>query len=577
MKKTLFILLLIFSAIFFSSASFAETPLPTSSADPDIQSSYTMECLVPPEDFGDKKNLFGRDGTTGLRGRPPEESTIYLNGQCSSPAGCDLTLCVIDQFENMTRGDLQAADEGTEAGQAKNRVDVEHGEEKCTTGNAEKDLYYFGQDYTGVTETTLTAPDLVNNHMSPGVIDSLKAILKNPEGHSFYSFYAIGGTGTIFPTTSADQELDPTLSSNRTQQLGTAGGTVPSTSVTLMPGEQGDCETIYWDPYGRVFDGVSLEPLNKNEAKVTLLNKDGSVVTIPGNNVNLDILGKYNILINKDGEYKLKVVPVTQHQFIDFMPDVRYKDLYESVFMPGSLPFFESVKDPKRVDVALKPISTPYSRQISVVQNDYKQVWAGGKKYIKIDLRVTHPKSTVRLIVNDIVIKNDGEGNTLPLTADKNGYWKIMVRDYKVLSQKGFRVEISKNPQYYMFAGSSGYKTIIDFDPILAYIEGYAYDDNRSILPDIKIQVRLKMNNSVFYETRSNEQGFFTIGSANLPPMDYYLVFVDPSNNLSIKKTTAKFVNENTTFLDKEKINLLKGEKNGQPVVKIPISREIFH
>lgn len=568
MKKIFLILSIFLFLIFFSNALLKLAFADTLENEEDIQSSYIMECLVPPEDFGDKKNLFGRDGTTGFHGRPPEESTIYLNGQCSSPAGCDLTLCVINQFENLTRGDINAADEETEIGQAKSRIYIEPGEEKCTTGNSEKDLYYFGQDYTSVTETTLTAPNLIDNHIPSGKIENLLAILKNPEGHSFYSFYAIGGTGTIFPTTAVDEGLDPTLLSNRTQQLGTAKGSSQPISITLAPGERADCETVYWDPYGRVFDGFSLEPLNKDEAKVTLLNKDDSIVAIPNNNVSIDILGKYNILINKDGEYKLKVTPLTAHQFINFIPDPRYKDLYESIFMPGDQAFFESVKEPKRVDVSLKPVSNPYNRLIDIVQNDYKQVWANGKKYIKIEIRVTHPKSIVKLIVNDIVIKENGEGTPLPTTTDKNGYWKIMVRDFKVLSQKGFRIEISKNPQYYMFAGSIGNKLIIDFDPILSYVEGYAYDEKGMSIPNAKVQIKLKMNDSIFYETKADDKGFFTVNPAKLPPLDFYFVFINPQNSQSTKKTTTDFVNENNAYLENEKINLLKAERNGTLVIK---------
>ena len=557
MKKTLLILLLVFLINFFSGSLFAITPTPT--PDPDVQSSYTMECLLPPDNAGIATREIHGSESQLIAAKPPPSITMTLSGQCSSAEGCDLVLCTTPNKRDLALNPLAG-------GQGVPRSGVDHSSEQCTTGNSEKDIYYFGQDYTRITTATLTAPSLVDNHMNPGPVTDLEVILNHPEPHSFYSFYAVGKAGGILlPTVTGG--VVPSIAENRTQQLGTISS-VSAPQTGLATGEEGKCQTIFWDPYGRVFDGISLEPLNKNEAMVTLLNKDTTVVAIPGNNVNLDVLGKYNILIDKDGEYRLNVVPATSHQFADFIPDLRYKDLYESIFMPSDPAFFESISKPIRMDVALKPVSTPYSRQIDVVQTDYKQVWAGGKKYIKIEIRTTHPRSIFKLIINDIIVKDNGEGTALPTTADKNGYWKIMVRDYKVLSQKGFRVEISKNPQYYMFAGSTGNKLIIDFDPILSYIEGYTYDDNGLLLPNTKIEVRLKMNDSVFYETRSDDQGFFTIDSANLPPMDYYLVFVGPSNSQSIKKTTAKFVIENATYLDKEKINLFKGEKNGKPIVK---------
>lgn len=554
MKKTLIIFLLIFSVIFFSGSLFAKTPTPT--PDSDIQSSYTMECLSPPEGIG-TTGILG-DSYMFIHGSGQQVFTMTLSGQCSQAAGCDLAMCVI----GLGKGKAPKIS----IGQGVPRIQLDHSNEKCTTGNSAKDLYYFGQDFTSITTSYLTAPALTDNHINPGPVVNLEVTINNRENHLYYSFYAVGKTGgTLLPTVTGG--LAPTVANNNTQQIGLVTGSSQQ-QTNLVAGEQGKCQTIYWDPYGRVFDGISLEPLNKDEARVTLLNKDSSIVEIPGNNVSIDILGKYNILINKDGEYKLNVVPTTTHQFVNFIPDTRYKDLYESIFMLGDSSFFESASDPKRIDVALKPISTPYSRPIDVVQNDYKQVWTSGKKYIRIDLRVTHPKSIVKLIVNDIIVKDDGEGNILPLTTDKNGYWKIMVRDFKVLSQKGFRIEISKNPQYYMFASQTGNKIIIDFDPILSYVEGYAYDDNGSILSNAKIQVRLKMNDSIFYETQADGKGFFTIDPINLPPLDYYFVFVNPLNNQAIKKTTADFIRDNNSYLETAKINLLKGEKNGELVVK---------
>ncbi|MFA6532459.1 MAG: hypothetical protein WCT22_00500 [Patescibacteria group bacterium] len=557
MKKTLLILLLIFAIIFFSGLSLARSPTPTPESD--IQSSYTMECLLPPDNVGIRSREIHGIQTQLMEAKPPTSITMTLSGQCSSSEGCDLTLCVTPNKRSLLTNPLWG-------GQGVPRGEVDHIGELCTTGNSKKDIYYFGLNYTIITTAKLTAPSLTDNHINPGTVTNLEVILNNPEPHVFYSFYAVGKTGGALLPTVTNGPF-PTIADNNSQQIGMATGNSQQ-QTNLIAGETGKCQTIYWDPYGRVFDGSSLEPLNKDEARVTLLNKDKSIVAIPNNNVGIDILGKYNILIDKDGEYRLNVVPATYHQFVDFIPDQRYKDLYETIFMPSNPAFFESAKEPKRIDVALKPISTPYNRQIDVVQTDYKQVWANGKKYVKIEIRVTHPKSLVKLIVNDIVVKDNGEGQVLPTTADKDGYWKIMVRDYKVLSQNGFRLEISKNPAYYLNAGKPGDKIIIDFDPILAYIEGYAYDGKSVTIPNAKVQVKLKMNDSIFYETQTDDKGFFTINPANLPPLDFYFVFINPLNAQSIKKTTTNFVKDNNLYLEKEKIDLLKGEKNGQMVVR---------
>lgn len=306
--------------------------------------------------------------------------------------------------------------------------------------------------------------------------------------------------------------------------------------------------------------------MNKDEATVTLLDKNGNKASIPNNNVKIDILGKYNIMVREDGEYKLNVIPYTSHQFINFSPDVRYKSLYETIFMPLDPAFFESSSNPKRVDVALKPVDTPYKRPIEVVQNEYNQVWTGGKKYIKITLRVTHPLSLVKLIVNNIIVKDNGDGELLPTMTDKSGFWKVLVRDYKVLSQNGFRIQVSKNPDYYLYAGQSDDKITLNYDSILPYIEGYAYNNSGKIIANAIVQVKLKMNSTTFYQTNTDENGYFVIQPKNLPPFDYYFIFTDPKNELGYIKTTSKFVSDNNDYLTQEKINLLKGTKNGQVI-----------
>lgn len=573
MKRFLLTILVLIatSSILFSSSLFAQTPTP----DPDILSSYVMECLELPDDIKENKPKI-----------PPPVINTTLSGECSNKNGCYLAMCVISLKD---LGKLSFEEFNTKYGNSNLSAARSHVEllkmfegnlnEYCTTGKSDRDLFYFGQDYTSILDTynlvpqkttSFTSSKLTDNFIPYGPVN-IPVSLIDPNDHVYYTFYAISSTGnfsTISPQASTpgptNQETDQNsqklseLKGLGTQQLGTAP----------TDGTKEKCVNIAWDPYGRLFDGVSLEPFNKDEATVTLLDKNGNKASIPNNSVKIDRLGKYNIMVRKDGEYKLNVIPYTSHQFINFSPDIRYKSLYETIFMPLDLAFFESSSNPKRVDVALKPLNTPYKRPIEVVQNEYKQVWTGGKKYIKITLRVTHPLSLVKLIVNNIVVKDNGGGELLPAMVDKNGFWKVLVRDYKVLSQNGFRIQVAKNPAYYLYAGQSDDKITLEYDPILPYIEGYAYDGSGKIITNALVEVKLKMNGSTFYQINTDENGYFIIQPKNLPPFDYYFIFTDPKDKSEYIKTTAKFVSDNNDYLTQEKINLLKGEKNGQIVVK---------
>ncbi|MEK7109921.1 MAG: hypothetical protein AAB876_01750 [Patescibacteria group bacterium] len=376
---------------------------------------------------------------------------------------------------------------------------------------------------------------------------------------------------------------------NTTQQQGQAN--------LVFPSGVENCTQIFWDPYGRVFDSISLEPFSAGQASVTLLDENGNPsANAFTNNVLIDEMGKYNIRINKDGKYKLNVTPKTNHSFTAGVPNAKYKDLYDFIYKLGDPAFVEIAKSPKRVDVALTPKGTPYTRSPDYISREYIDIWFEGESYTKIALRTVHPKTIVKVMVDGVQLVNDGAGRALPKTSDKEGYWLALIRK-EVLSQEGFSIELIKNPQYYPLAKINNYFSqlidklssffikkvsaqqsiriddpvdsikIIKFDPILEYIEGFSYDNNNKIIPKAKVNVKLKMNNKIYYSTTTDDTGFFTMYPKNLPPYEFYLEIIDPETGKIIVQTTSEFVKKNQSYLDSEKLDLLQATKYDQKII----------
>lgn len=428
--------------------------------------------------------------------------------------------------------------------------------------------------------------DSGNNFFSPGNINEA-GTLNNVKDHTGYYIYAAHTPEPL--GTGVEEE-------NTTQQQGQANLVFPS-------GEE-NCTEIFWDPYGRVFDSVSLEPFSAGQASVTLLDENGnpSANTFT-NNVLIDKMGKYNILINKEGKYKLNVTPKTNHTFTAGMPNAKYKDLYGFIYKLGDPAFVEVPSNPERVDVALTPKGVPYTRSPDYISREYIDVWYDGETYTKIALRTVHPKTIVKVMVNSVEITEDGNGKALPKTSDKEGYWLALIKK-EVLSQVGFSIELIKNPQYYpLTQGSTGFigqmvdrlfslfvkkvsaqqsikisdpvsptptsgnTTVIKFEPILEYIEGFSYGDDNEIIPKAKVNVRLKMNDKIYYSTITDDMGFFTMYPKNLPPYEFYLEFINPETGKIIVQTTSEFVEKNQAYLDSEKIDLMKVTKLGQKII----------
>lgn len=550
MRKTLIGLLFAFFLGIFLLVIKVSAQNVTPMTSPDLKTAYNMECVTAAPAPGER---------AFTSGPPPANAHVLFTGSCGSTNPCDIAICV--------------------------------GSTKCTTGNSAKDIEYFGADYTNSGLPKVTLDSGATSFPPGGPFKDILGRIGNANGHVLYSIYAMS---------KADLGASGIDANNNTQQLGKA--------VLVFPaGSQQICRSVYWDPYGRVFDATSLEPLAANTAKVTILDDKGQVVGIPGNNVPIDNLGKYNISVKDDGMYKLDVTPLDgTHQFVSVNPDPRYTALYERIYRAGDPAFQETQANPQRYDIPLKPVGAPLVRPVELVFQNQILVWQNGEQYVKIELRATHPLTLVKVFSDGVQVTDDGNGNALATTTDKDGYWLGVIKK-NMLSQNGYSVELDKNPNYYMTASIKNNNsfafsniiskllslisgsvqaqqtieinsptkapqdknaTVISFDPILSYIEGYAYDNNTGkIIAKAKVNVVLKMNDKTFYTTNADDSGFFTIYQDNLPPLEYYLQFVDPETGVKVTQTTTKFVAANKSYLTSQKINLAQATKNNQPVV----------
>ena len=153
---------------------------------------------------------------------------------------------------------------------------------RCTTGNSEYDPIVFNADLTG----TVHSPrlEVPKGSRPPQTIravgDKVNVVahLSNADGHVGYAFFGV----TVIPQSTGSQYKASTI------QYGT------------FPFEQkvDDCVSIRWDPYGRVFDSQSLEPITG--VSVSLLNRDKQLFTLQGlvNPQITKVDGQFNFLVS---------------------------------------------------------------------------------------------------------------------------------------------------------------------------------------------------------------------------------------------------------------------------------------
>lgn len=564
--------------------NFAQTPEPNFS---DREYDQTWSC-VHVEQNGQIQ--FGENP------RKIPKSPIKMSGVCNDSASCEVVLCALPTGGRRNEGEGRSREPCLSVGMGGAGLNGERPQDeipeycydKCWKNKDVNISPELKQFFAGAVSAQAGPGNNINtdnvlgympyvtfdgkpeqNSFPSGSFTDIPGVLHNAHGHAIYMIYSAPVNG-VAPTITILSPIPTQESGGETsQKLSTLN--FGQTQVQISEGNPQMCSIILWDPYGRVFDSQSLEPLGEDDAVVTLLDKNDKRVGVPTNDDSLDIFGLYNILVFKDDSYKLKVAPKTNHSFEPLEVNPLFSDLYEFIYKAGDPPFFESVKNPKRVDVPLKNLSDEsFRRSIEIGKMSQKDLRNG----TQIIVKVTHPLSLVKVLSNGKQLIEDGYGNKIPTMTDKSGVWQAVIKK-SLLSQYGYSLEVAKNPKYFktgITIDSSTGKEILskitaDFNPILTYIEGYAYDKNQKKLPNAKVNVVVKMNKSVYYSTITDESGFFTIYSRDLPFLDYYLEFVDQASGKKITQSTYKFVKNNKAFLESEGLNLMVSTKKNELAV----------
>ena len=215
-------------------------------------------------------------------------------------------------------------------------------------------------------------------------------------------------------------------------------------------------------------------------------------------------------------------------------------------------------------------------------------------KFIRYEGNISHPLSIITLV-------GKNSNNELARTnADKNGDWEILIPISKIPQNERLRVEIIKvdlttltrNKPGNSFFGqiqrcllrlvrvvpplinkkvsaqdSGSVDNTAEFEPILSYVEGYAYDQNGNVIPNATVKVILDMTDGVYYQTTADENGFFSIAPESLPIFNYHLEFTSPNSTSAVRTSTSEFAQQNQDHLTVNNLDLMAAIKNGESLI----------
>ena len=353
-----------------------------------------------------------------------------------------------------------------------------------------------------------------------------------------------------------------------------------------------NCASIRWDPYGVVFDARTLEPVPN--VSVILKRKEGDVfkklVMIGVDNPYVTREdGTFNFVV-PDGIYKL--LPSLSDYVFPAPPSAinsNWKYIYSDLYFGDDI--IQAGKIQHR-DIPILPlVDKSYAPKVMELFVDLDKTT--GETII--EGRVSHPFATVSVYSNVVDEKGANKVGRLleQENADKKGAFKFIVEPKNLEEGESCcsigpvkKIDLTSDLNNYF---SSRKRTLFEklissiknfvvrrrldsralasearftvLNPILNYIEGYAYDAQGKVIPNATVRVYLKNSTIPYYETKANENGFFNISSQYLPFMPYYLRYFSPSGKI-VKVSTTKFLGENQKYASQHRISYFSYKSN---------------
>lgn len=348
---------------------------------------------------------------------------------------------------------------------------------------------------------------------------------------------------------------------------------------------QKDCVKINWDPYGRVFDAGTLEPVNG--ASVTLQVKKGDkFVTMTaadlmgGNLINPQATledGQFNFVV-PDGDYKL----ITAGSLTDTTGlDPNYTKAYSDIYPDATGEVITQKGTIQHRDI---PVATRNTNTVPKLMEYFYQTTSDGM--VIIEGRTSHPLT--KLIVKTSKVTSANPGVKTPyrtvgtFTADKLGKFRIEVDQNKFEKTADYTeifsdVELVKTDLrlpgalkpldrvvswFNSLVGGVEAQTKsvnIKFEPIPQYIEGYAYDAAGKPLPNATVGVYVSFSKKPYATTTTDAAGFFKFTSEYLPNNPYTLQYTT-ATGAKVNVTTSSFIAQNQKYLAEKNVNPYVGK-----------------
>ena len=557
-----------------------------------------------------------------------------LSGKGPAFACLDIAWCVNDgacSVKNVHRARLTTSDQtGTPNSEAYiaecfDNIEIDGNVQSvCTTGNSELDKELF------CTPEERNNPACDRYQVLQDEIDY--SLTKDHEGNSNDSYgwfwqengqfvkkdppqkLSTNGLGKMQPPVIEVQSSTPDKLMRRYVLFTT--GESPGGANTGIGGQQQDilsfekrsnsCVGETWDPEGRVFDALSLEPIPQASVSVKELKEGGNRLQpadfsaqLASQN-NLTIInpyttfntGYFNFLLNPSQYYRLDAshagYQLMAKADVSKIPANANKIYFNDktgrpeFWYADSEAFYQGTTLLHR-DIPLMP-TDGVGKIYKIEELTYNQSQSTDGKSVIVEGRLSHPfasllietcsKSTGAEVCNNPVVYSSQNGGP-----DEFGRFKIQLDQTKLQAGQYYKptyqnanlvtATITKAniiQQIYSWAKAlivgevsaqenSNKVSGKPIYPIISYIEGFAYDTDGNLMPGAKVGLYVDMMSQPAYYTTANEKGYYKITSENIPNTDYVIKYTSADGQKTSTLTTSQFAKQNEEFTTVEEID----------------------
>ena len=357
-----------------------------------------------------------------------------------------------------------------------------------------------------------------------------------------------------------------------------------------------DCAVVSWDPAGKVFDSLSLEPVPGSLVKIYKRTNSSSIFTPVSsadtpysdfeNPYTTATDGKYSFYVRAYDDvphyiYKLEsaflptyLFPVLKEEEIHPNAYLIYSQIYplKSKVEPPGKNSWEIIEEKNEIeyrDIPLKPADS-IGRKYNLAVISYKENRDPATGNYLVNIAYSHPFTKAKPYV--ILLGETNKTYQPSVYADKDGKVRLkIINSYnKTISQVGVDGEkidltgalpVKQIPLTNIKTVSTSVTALV-LEPIPSYIAGYAYDSNGQLIANALVTISLKYSTKTFCQTKADNYGFYRFSSNCIPNSPFVIKYTKPSGGQLIKISPEKFLAQNSQYLIENKVDLNKTVSN---------------